>query len=502
MEFRTEPYEHQRDALLASWKAPAYALLMEMGTGKSKVALDTAGALWETERITGLLVVAPKGVHANWVNREVPTHCPVEYAALLWKSGMGKRAREDFQALLRYRKERLAILVMNVEAFGSTDRAREDALKFLKAHRCLFVIDESTRIKTPGTRRTKRLLALARYAPYRRILTGMPVTQSPFDFYAQFRFLDECILSAGTFSAFRAHYGELRTHGDPIFEAARSRARWTPQIVKIDSEGRPMYRNLDELVGRIRPYSFRVRKRDCLDLPPKVYEQIPVEMNAAQRHVYRQLEDELKTVLVDHTVEDLVEHLARGSGSLPVPNALARLLRMRQVLGGYVTVDEEVQALSPPCPRLRTLVEATEGLSKAIVWATFRPELEAIAAALRNEHGEVAVVSYHGGIGPTEREAAVNAFQERCGPVRFFVAQPHVGGLGLTLTRAEQVFYYSNDYSYETRVQSEDRAHRIGLEHSVTYVDLIVPGALDDLILNSFLKQRAELAERIMEGVK
>ena len=189
--FKTKPYAHQLSALEKSWDKDEYAYFMEMGTGKSKVLVDNMAMLYDKGKINAALIIAPKGVYRNWYSQEIPNHLAshIQPKMVLWTASTSKAKDKEYQSLFESGYD-LHILVMNVEAF-STDKGRLFAGKFLRAHRALMAIDESTTIKNPTAKRTKAIVVLGKEAYYKRILTGSPVTKSPLDLYTQCNFLHE-----------------------------------------------------------------------------------------------------------------------------------------------------------------------------------------------------------------------------------------------------------------------------------------------------------------------
>ena len=207
--FKTKPYAHQLTALEKSWNKDEYAYFMEMGTGKSKVLVDNIAMLYDKGKINSAIIIAPKGVYRNWYSQEIPNHMPlhVSYKSVLWTASTSKKKDKEYQALFDSDYD-LHILIMNVEAF-STKKGQDFALKFMRSHKVLMAVDESTTIKTPTAKRTKAITVMAPMARYRRILTGSPVTKSPLDLFSQCRFLNEHLLGYGSYYAFRQRYAHM-----------------------------------------------------------------------------------------------------------------------------------------------------------------------------------------------------------------------------------------------------------------------------------------------------
>jgi SNF2 family DNA or RNA helicase len=470
--FKTKPFQHQIDALRTMWGKPAFALLMEQGTGKTKVTIDEAGALFIAGRLKRLLVLAPNGVHANWED-EIETHLPesIKRDVLVWNSGMtGKAWKTHQEQFLRSPPaDTFSILLMNIEGMVSS-RAYDLALEFMKQPLAGMIVDESSRIKNHKAGRTKKTTALGELACHKRILTGTPISQGPLDVFGQFNFLSPQLLGTKSFHVFKHRYAIWSLERNP-----QSGARFEKLVE---------YKDLDHLQMKIAPHSFRVTKEDCLDLPEKLYTIHRVGMSKPQAKVYEAMKEEL---LYEIDREDLAP-----------ANTLVKLLRLQQIVGGFLPKEGEedksaVEAIEGVNPKMALLLELMESLpGKAIVWARFRSELEAIEKALRKAHGRDAVVSYHGGITDLDqRRNAVKSFQVPESNPRFFVANPQAGGIGLQLTAATTVVYFSNDFSLETRLQSEDRAHRIGQTSNVQYIDLVARDSIDEQILGALRSKRS-----------
>ena len=265
-QFHVEPYEHQRKAFELSCELDNYALLMEMGTGKSKVIVDTACYLYSKGRINSVIIVAPKGVHSKWISHDIPMNIPpsIEYDSAVWRSGDVK-SKTNCENLFRVGNH-LRVLAVNIDVFSMPKSEPVSLVKrLLNATDCMLVIDESSRIKNPTAARTKTIIKLGDMAKYKRILSGTPITNSVFDIYSQFLFLDSDIFGQ-SFITFKHTYAEILDANDPLMRTILARgARFVPTIVAKDEFGKPRYRNLDKLQSIIKPHSFRVRKDECLD---------------------------------------------------------------------------------------------------------------------------------------------------------------------------------------------------------------------------------------------
>ncbi len=464
--FKTKPYKHQMTALEKSWNRENFAYFMEMGTGKTKVLIDNLAMLYDKGKVNGALIIAPKGVVGTWYNNELPNHLPdhIENITVLWKAAITKKQKESLDELFS-EGEGLHILIMNVEAF-STTKGMDFANKFLSCHRTLMAIDESTTIKTPTAKRTKNILKLAESAVYRRIMTGSPVTKNPLDLYTQCDFLSPWLLNFTSYYAFRNRYAEMKTlhmHGRQI------------QVVNG-------FKNLGELSDKLKDFSYRVLKDDCLDLPDKIFIKRQIQLTPDQRKLYEQMKKEAIAIL-------------KGKQSTTV-NTLTQLMRLQQITCGHFTADDgAVQPIANNrITELMNVLEETEG--KAIIWAHYQYDITAIIKAVVEKYGPRSIVDYYGLTPQEERQPNIKRFQDdpEC---RFIVGTPSTGGYGITLTAANTVIYYSNGYDLEKRLQSEDRAHRIGQKKSVTYVDLMADDTVDEKIVQA-LRKKINIASEVL----
>jgi SNF2 family DNA or RNA helicase len=465
--FKTKPYAHQAKAWDMSKEKDEFALFMEMGTGKTKVAIDTISYLYDSGRINSVLIVAPKGVYMNWVTKEIPTHLPdhIQYRMASWHASPRKAEQEALDNVMKPTDD-LRILIMNVEAF-STDRGTKFARLFMDVGgRVAMVVDESTTIKNPGAQRTKNVIKIGTLAKYRRILTGEPVTRSPLDIYSQAQFLNPHLLGFSSYYTFRNRYA--------ILVDIKAGNRSFKKIVG--------FRQLDELTKLLQRFSYRVKKADCLDLPPKVYQYRHVELTPEQKKLYKQLSDTAIATL-------------QGK-ALTVDNVLTEILRLHQITCGHFKSDEG-EIVDVPNNRLSELMDVLdEADDKVIIWANYVADIRKIEESLAKVYGPESVVSYYGDTSTDARSDAVKRFQEDPA-VRFFVGNPATGGYGITLTAATMVVYFSNSYNLEHRLQSEDRAHRIGQTKSVNYVDLCVQGTIDEKIIKA-LREKKNIAAQVL----
>jgi len=468
--YKTEPYKHQKEIFESSWKARQYALFLEMGTGKTKIAIDSLAALYEAKSINTVLIVAPKGVYANWVDKEIPQHLPdrINYKIVQWQPNITKKFREALTELADPKHDDLHILAMNVEAL-STIKGASSAFKFLKMNPDnLFIMDESTAIKNRKAMRTKNALKAAGLAKYKRILTGSPITKNPMDLFSQCNFLSPKLLNFKSFFAYQARYALVRR-----------RMMGTRSFQEITG-----YQRLDELHDKLGKFSARVLKEDCLDLPDKIYTSRRVPLTKEQLTAYVQMK---KLALA---------RLEKGELSTTA-SVLTQIMRLQEICCGHLKMDDgTIQEI--PNKRLDELFNTIDEMSgKVIIWATWVYDLARIVTKLRERYGEDSAEAFYGATPQDKRQEIVKDFQKKEHPLRFFVGNPKTGGYGLTLTAATNVIYWNNSYDLETRIQSEDRAHRIGQDRHVLYVDLISPNTVDEKILQA-LKSKISIAQEVL----
>jgi SNF2 family DNA or RNA helicase len=439
---------------------------MEMGTGKTKVLIDNLAMLYDKGKVDSALIIAPKGVVKTWYEQELPTHLPdhIENVTVLWQPNIIKKQQEKLDTLFEI-ETALHIFIMNVEAL-STDKGVKFASKFLNSHKTLMAVDESTTIKTPTAKRTKNIITLGRIAKYRRIMTGSPITKNPLDLYSQCEFLDPWLLDFTSYYAFRNRYAEMKTmhiHGRSI------------QVVD-------KFQNLSELSDTVKTFSERVLKEDCLDLPPKNFIKRHVTLTPDQKRIYEQMKKAAMAVLNGKVTTTMT--------------VLTQLMRLHQITCGHFTADDGTtqQVESNRLNELMSILEETEG--KAIIWANYQLSVGEIIQKIIKVYGKDSYVHYYGLTPQEDRQNYIRKFQNdpKC---RFLIGTPQTGGYGITLTQANTVIYYSNGYDLEKRLQSEDRAHRIGQKKTVTYIDMIAEDTVDEKIVEA-LRKKINIASEVL----
>ena len=371
---------------------------MEMGTGKSKVLVDNMAMLYDKGKINGALIVAPKGVYTNWLSQEIPIHLVkhIKPKMVLWTATASKAKEKEYNQLFESDLD-LHILIMNVEAF-STKKGVEFAYKFLRTHKTLMTIDESTTIKNPSAKRTKNILLLGKHSQYRRILTGSPVTKSPLDLYSQCKFLNEDLLESTSYYAFRNRYAVMV---DRNFGGRR--------VQIVDS-----YQRIDELEHILKKFSYRVQKSECLDLPKKIFISRTVELTKEQKEAYLTMKSAA---------------LAQLKGKMATaPHVLTQLMRLHQITCGHLKSDDG-EITNFKHSRIDELIDVIDEMEgKVIIWANYVHDIKEITKALENEYEEGSVVQYYGEVSSQDRQKAIKEFQDSKSNVKYFVGNTQTAG--------------------------------------------------------------------------
>lgn len=473
--WKNEPSPFQLAAIKKAWNKEAYALFHSMGAGKTFTTINLAAGRFMADKAKYLVIICPSSIKSVW-NVELKKHCPCEFSYHAYVSG-GDAALSKWVA--SEDPNVLNVLGLGVEAL-SQGKAFDRAMDWItdRADKgVMIVVDESSRIKNHAAGRTKKAYKLARKCKYRLILTGTPISQGYQDLFSQFWFLDPDIIGMKSYVLFRNMY-----------------------CIQGGFENRSIigYQNTNVLMRRIQEYCDIVTKEEAMpELPEKIRAApILVDPTPEQKKAMKQLEQEM---------------MASMSGDeLTVSTVMDRLTRYQQICGGFYPYDDvdnnsyKIRPIEGSNPKLAALLDLCESIheagEKAIIWARFRPELELIARRLRDQHGENAVVEFHGGVGEAERTANTQTF-ENDRECRFIVANAVVGGMGQTWIAATKTIYYSNTFSYEDRMQSEDRNHRRGQHNSVTYYDIVMSIKADTMILAALTK-KGDVASEFREGVR
>lgn len=534
---KRKPREKQQEALDRLQGRKSFAVLMAMRTGKTKVICDDFGRLVYAGKVRDMLVIAPAGAYMPWegaLYTDLPDEISSKLATFVWVSKKDKLKswRQGLAEFLAHEGPR--VLLMNIEAISSVERARSLAQIFMKerAGKNMLVVDESVVIKNNGSNCSKFCVdVLSPMATYKRILSGLVAPRSPLDVYQQFRFLDKTIFPE-TYDRFRDRYADVKRICQlptpvvrnkffntlklnkpmseqqmqekakliwpdmtdfPPFGFLRNMVISAPDTLKKDEmvnaifraggyiPSIPMikgYRNVEELHERIAPHSFRVRLEDCFDLPSADYSFRDVPMHSEQERVYTDLKEFMTAQLKEQK-------------QVTAQNVITLMLRLHQVLCGH-TKDENGFEVSIPEYRTAALVDLLEDYDgKAIIWCSYDSDVRKIQGVLEKDYGVGSVARFWGGNHQT-REDEEKIFKESS-DCRFMIATPDAGGRGRTWDCADLVVYYSSKNNLDHRMQSEERVKAVGKTRPVAYVDLRVPGTVEEKIIEA-LRNKIDIA--------
>lgn len=469
---RLKRFEHQQRGFDLAAGAAEFAYLWDMGTGKTKAGIDDAAFSFARGDIDRVLVVAPAGVHEQWIDDALPVHWPIELACRRDALITGKR-KPDWWGDNRADPDDCKWLAVNFEAIKAKRSGRtwtleplaEELVEWMAAGKCMLIVDESHKAKNPQGVRANALAIMARHAVQRRIMTGSPIARGIEDYYAQFRILNPEIIGCRSFSGFKQQF-----------------------CITGGFDGRQIvgYRSTDEFHRRIAPYSMRADKADVLDLPPKLYSILRCDMTPEQRRVYGELKNELITQLTDGTL-------------IEAGQVVQRLLRLQQVTQGFLPREDGGFDEFPENKTALLMDLLEQAPDRAVIWCRFTRDIERLAGLLGNE-----AVMYYGGNKSDRPEIKAQWLSASAGK-RWFVGNPQAGGTGLDWLMkngpVSTVAYYSNSFSSIDRWQSEDRTYRIGLKGTVNYYDLVCRGTNDPMLLAN-LKGKRSLADMSFAELK
>ena len=454
--YKTQPYEHQRVALRKGATQSVFGFFMEQGTGKTKVTIDNAVYLYNMELLDTVYVIAPNSVYTNW-KKEIELHSSANN--YIYQHKIDKKFYP--------KKDKLNWYLMNIEAF-SHKSGYNKGLELVEQRglTTMMVIDESTTIKNRTAKRSKNVIKLGKGVRYKRILTGTPVTKSPLDLWSQFAFLDEDLLGFKSYYSFRARYCIMQSK--PVGGNRRI-------------EFPVSYINLEQLEEKILPYTHRVLKKDCLDLPPQIWQRRNIYLSNEQRNAYEILKEHARVVIQDKQSS--------------IHNKLTEIAKLQQVCSGFLYSDDGklVELSNAKLDELLNIIEEIEG--KIIIWATFRHSIQKIEETLQKKYGEKSVVTLYGDT--KKRSEVVDNFNDPRGS-RFLVSNPSVGGYGLTLNASSYQIFFNNSYNLEERLQAEARNHRSGQKaDKVTYIDLVAIKTIDEFIIKA-LKEKITISAKTL----
>ena len=439
MRLITKMYSHQVKAVEKLKKIKIGAAYMEMGTGKTRVALELINIRLNKGRIDHVIWLCPCSVKEN-LRRDIIKHTG---------------------------EEQNIITICGIETLSTSIKTNSYLLELVKNKRCYLIVDESNLVKNHKAKRTQNIIRLSEYCTYKLILNGTPVTRNEADLFAQWYLLDWRVLGYKSYWSFSANHLEFDDYG---------------RLRKC--------LNVDYLVEKIGPYSYQVKKEECLDLPPKTYEKVYYELTNQQYEHYLNVADELMFSLDEFQ-----------------PWTIYRMLTALQdvISGMYVNTSKENIQTTPyfdnplENPRIKKLLELLDGLEeKTIIFCKYQQEINDITNIINQMYGKNKAVEYTGELSQKKRQKNLDLFQTTS---QYLIANKQCGAYGLNLQFCSYIIFYSNDWDYGTRIQAEDRVHRIGQNENVHIVDICASDTLDERILKC-LDKKENLVDSIREEIE
>lgn len=470
--FKTEPWSHQTNALNKLYGLKSFALWADMRTGKSKITIDMATAYHMEGRLDIVVMVCPMSIRRNWEDELLNIHCPIPVSVHVLDSSKPKA----FDNWL-HDGEKFKWLIVAVESLAAGNAKMYVEKFLLTSTKAAMFVDESSKIKNHQANRSRECVRLGKMAEIKGTLTGTPIAKGPMDIYMQFEFMDPDILGMGDFYSFRNRYAVMGGYDNK-------------EIIG--------YQNVEELMEIISPFVYQVRSDDAgIKLPPKTKTIRRVKMNPEQSRLYKSIQK--------------LKMASDGDRMVTVQNALEKATRLQQIAGGSISYEnpdatgqtdkyivELIPGINPKIAEIESIADEIDG--SMIIWCVYDTEISSVSAALRKKYGDDAVVEIHGKIEEDERHINVkHKFQG--GHARFIVGNAATGGMGLTMSIADTVIYYSNSFNFIDREQSEERPrHASRSERPVLYIDLICEDTVDEIVMKS-LSEKKSLSEYVRDSV-
>ena len=434
----TSMYPWQEEAVKKLLPIRIGALYMEMGLGKTRTVLEMISVRLERGKVDSVLWLCPCSVREN-LKQDIRKHSD---------DGLSK------------------IAVYGIESLSSSLRIYDLLYHYVQSKRVMLVVDESNLVKNFNAIRTQRITALSERCPYRMILNGTPISRNEADLFAQWYILDWRVLGYRSYYSFAANHIEYD-------EAIPGKIRRTL--------------NTDYLVEKIAPYSYQISKEDAYELPRKRYREYECGMSIDQSAHYN--------AVVDMMISQMDEMQ---------PATVYRMFSAAQaIISGLYVINADARHFSTKPmfdrpldnPRLQTLIDIIDTIDtseKILIFAKYSHEIEAITATLDDS------LPFYGKLSRAQRNANLEAFK---GSTRILIANKVCAGYGLNLQFCRNVIYYSNDWDWATRSQSEDRVHRLGQDKDVHIFDICTTGTLDRKILRC-LHRKERLEDQIKSEIK
>lgn len=423
MNLKNELLPHQNTAVEKLIKLKVGALFMEQGTGKTITTLEIARIRLETQKINSVIWLCPCSAKGN-IKREIIKNCPYE--------------------MFQY------FTICGIETLSSSVRALSYLLNLSKEKECFLIVDESLLIKNPRAYRTENIIKIGENCKYKVILNGTPISRNEADLFSQFFLLDWRILGYKSYWSFSANHLEYDDYG---------------KIRKV--------LNSDRLAEKISPYTFQIKKCECVKLPTKIYSTSYFELTDEQDEEYAEVADILM-MQIDEFRPDTIYRLFSGLQAVISGKRLA----FRENAKHFDSIEMFKNPMDNP--RICRLLEILPPNEKSIVFCHYESEISQLCSILPD------AVRFDGKVSKKGREAALKEFSAE---KKYLIANKNCAGYSLNLQFCHNIIYMSNDWDLGTRLQSEDRIHRIGQEHTVNIIDICANNTIDEQILRCLYRK-------------
>lgn len=470
--YKTEPWAHQKRALGKVLKLDGRtALFMGMGTGKTKVALDWVGIGYHNHEVRRVLVVAPLSVLGVWP-RQIRTHLGAPASVFRLSGSTIQKCRDISRIVRTPRNDRVTFVLINYESlWRSPSRGKSIPDWFEKWNPDIIIFDESHRIKTPTSKQSRAAFRIARPTSQRLLLTGTPITKAPLDIFGQYRSLDHEI--------FGTNWGDFKD------KYAIWGGTYKNKILR--------YKNLQELIIKVRKHSFRITKEQCLDLPSKLFVDIDVTLSDRAKALYREM--------AENSIVEIELEKEKRSVAAMAPIVLTKIMRLQQITSGFIKDTEGIirefdDAKLKVCMDL--VSDLLEEEHKVVIFCRFTHDISRLSVELHKKVGSRGFRILSGSVPERDRDSIVQEFQNDS-EVRVFVAQIQTGSEGIELTASDVAIYYSMDNKLLYWLQSQDRLHRPGQTRNVTYYRLIAPRTVDVLTYQA-LDDKKKIADIVIHN--
>lgn len=450
MILKTKLYEYQSKAVDKLSKLKVGALYMEQGTGKTRTALEIIQNKMNKGKIEVVLWLCPCSVKNN-LKEDVIKHT-------------GQKPSEN------------NIIIKGIESLSSSDRLYLQLLELVKIYKVYLIVDESNLVKNKLAIRTERIIEISSFCKYKMILNGTPISKNEADLFAQWYILDWRILGYKSFYSFAANHLEYKKVRLPS-----GREIMTDQIIRV--------LNVDYLTEKIAPYMYQIKKDEVLkELKPKQYHMRYFCLGNLQEEEYGLTKELFLFNVVDWRSETIfklfsaLQHITSGKRVLSAPEKRMRTENM------YTWENN---------PRIQCLKRTLEdiGEDKCIIFAKYQDEINDIALLLQSENKSY--IEFTGKISQKKRQENREKFKN---DVQFMLANKQCGAYGLNLQFCHNIIFYSNDFDLATRLQAEDRVHRIGQEKTVNIYDICCEYTIDVFIANC-LQNKSNLLDSFKKQI-